>query len=165
MKRIFVMISIVWIGLIAQGCEERGGNQSATNSSDEAVVLRFMELMDSHQFDRLEEVLGQNVEFHLGNYTLNRDEIIALIKSFYEAFPDFTHTPEEIYSVDGRVIMRATDRATHLGEFQGIPASGRKIEVGQIAIYRVEGGRIVEVQEQFDTAGLMEQIQAPGATE
>ena len=165
MKHTFILISVIWVGLMAQGCDERGGNQTAVDLSDEAVVLRFMELMDSHQFDRLEEVLGTNLEFHLGNTTLNREETISMIRSFYEAFPDLAHTPEEIYSVDGRVIIRATDRATHLGDFQGVPASGRKIEVGQIAIYRVDDERIVEIQEQFDSAGLMAQIQAPALTE
>ena len=128
---------------------------------NKATVLRFMELVDAHNFDALDEVLAPDLEFNFGNDLLDRDEIVGLVKSVYEAFPDWTHSVEEIYSVGGRVVMRATDRATHRGTFEDIAPTGRQIEVGQIAIYRIVEGRIVEIWEQFDMHGLMQQLQDP----
>ena len=125
------------------------------------TVLRFMELMDTHNFDALGEVLAPDFYLHLGEATLNRDETESMIRAVYEAFPDFTHTVEEILAVGNRVVMRATDRATHRGPFQGIDPTGRQAVVGQIAIYRIAEGRIAEIWEQFDMHGLMQQLQAP----
>ena len=127
---------------------------------NQTTVLRFMELVDAKELDRLEEVVAPDVKFHLGNSLLDLDELRGLITSVHEAFPDFTHSVEEIHTVgNDRVVMRATDRATHQGEFEGIAPTGRQIEVGQIAIYQIVDGRIVEVWEQFDFHGLLEQLQ------
>lgn len=122
-------------------------------------MRRFMELMDAQEFDALGEVVAPDLQLHLGNATLDRDETESMIRTVYEAFPDFTHSVEEIRAVDDRVVMRATDRATHRGVFRGIAPTGGEIVVGQIGIYRMEEGRIAEIWEQFDTHGLMEQLQ------
>ncbi len=128
------------------------------NSSDEEVVRRFYHLMDTQQVDQLDSVLAPSLQFHLGAATLNRDEMKDMIRGFYTGFPDFTHNIDEIFSGGGRVVARATDTATHLGEFSGIPATNRRITVGQIAIYQIESGKIIEAWEQADVAGLMAQI-------
>src|SRR3954468_9817935 len=47
------------------------------------------------------------------------------VTGYRAAFPDL-HTTLEDVLVDGdRVVVRGTDRATHRGDFMGIPASGR----------------------------------------
>ncbi len=125
------------------------------------LVLRFMELMDTHNFHALGEVLASDFYLHLGEASLNRDDTESMIRGFYEAFPDFTHTVEEILAVGNRVVMRATDRATHHGSFQGIAPTGRQAVAGQIGIYRIAEGRIAEIWEQFDMHGFMQQLQGP----
>jgi predicted ester cyclase len=48
-------------------------------------------------------------------------------------------------------------------EFQGIAATGKKIVVGQIVIFRVADGKIAEYWEQADFLGMMQQLGAvPG---
>jgi hypothetical protein len=38
------------------------------------------------------------------------------------------------------------------------PATGKKLEWGQILIFRVENGKIVEMWEDWDALGLMQQL-------
>jgi predicted ester cyclase len=54
--------------------------------------------------------------------------------------------------------VRNTLRGTHTGEFHGIPATGRSIEVMSNEIYRVEDGVIVEEWIVTDAASLFAQI-------
>lgn len=136
--------------------------QSTPNPIDternKAAVLRFMELMDTHQFDALEEVLSPELKLHLGATTMNRQETEAMIRGVYASFPDLTHEVEEVLAVDGRVVLRATDTGTHEGEFEGIAPTGRQVTMGQIGIYRMVDGRIAEIWEQADHAGFMQQL-------
>ena len=121
-----------------------------------------MRLMDGRpsDLDVLDEVLDPDLRLQLGSALLDRKQTKEVIRAFYTAFPDYTHTPEEILSVGDRVVLRTTNRATHSGEFQGIPATGRRISFGQIAIYRLVDGRISEVWEEADLFGLLQQLGA-----
>lgn len=129
-------------------------------ATNEGVVRRFFELMDARRFDELESVLAPDLRFHLGPATMTRDDVISFIRGFYDAFPDWQHDVEDIFSSGTRVVARAADRGTHRGDFQGVRATGRTINAGQIAIYEIADGRIVEAWEQADFAGLMAQITA-----
>jgi steroid delta-isomerase-like uncharacterized protein len=124
-------------------------------------VRRFFEFLDSHQFDELSSVLAADLRFHLGSATMTRSELVSMVRTVYAAFPDLQHHVEEVLSIGSRVVARATDRATHRGEFQGIAATGRTVTIGQIAIYELRDGKIAEAWEQADFASLMAQLTAP----
>jgi hypothetical protein len=51
-----------------------------------------------------------------------------------------------------------TFTATHLGEFQGLPPTGKQISLSIMHIDRVEDGKIVEHWGQGDALGLMQQL-------
>ena len=141
-------------------------NDSSTPETErnKLTVLRFMELMDARDFDALGEVLAPDLQLRLGGSVLDRQETEAMIRTVYDAFPDWTHTVEEVLAADDRVVLRATDRATHRGVFEGIAPTGRQIIVGQIGIYRMVNGLIAEIWEQFDMFGLMQQLSGAGSS-
>jgi predicted ester cyclase len=126
------------------------------------VVLRFMRLMDStpRDFDALDEVLAPDLRLQLGAAHFDRNQTKEFIRTVYAAFPDYTHTPEEVLAVGDRVVLRTTNRATHSGDFQGIAPTGRRVSFGQIAIYRMVDGKISEIWEEADVLGLMQQLGA-----
>ena len=74
------------------------------------------------------------------------------------AFPDFSCTIEDIIAEGQKVMVRFIVRGTHLGMFRGIPATGKKIEMGGISIERCAGGKIVEGWHYSDTLGMMQQL-------
>lgn len=126
------------------------------------VVLRFMRLMDAtpRDFAALDAVLAPDLRVQLGAARLDRNQTKELIRTFYAAFPDYTHTPEDVLCVGDRVVLRTTNCATHRGDFQGVAPTGRRISFGQIAIYRMVDGKISEIWEEADLLGLMQQLGA-----
>jgi predicted ester cyclase len=56
------------------------------------------------------------------------------------------------------VVVRSTARGTHEAEFEGIPATGNTIEYGQIVIFRLIDGLIVEAWIQEDNLTMMSQL-------
>ncbi len=57
-----------------------------------------------------------------------------------------------------KVVARVIWTGTHQGEFQGIAPTGKKVTLKAITIYRILGGKIVEVWEEADVLGMMQQI-------
>jgi steroid delta-isomerase-like uncharacterized protein len=79
------------------------------------------------------------------------------------AFPDAKAHIDEIFGAEDRVFVRLTMRATHTGEFIGIPATGRAVEYISFEHYRLSGNLIAEEWICSDMLTLMRQLGAVAA--
>jgi predicted ester cyclase len=77
---------------------------------------------------------------------------------FRRGFPDVVSTIEDLIAEGDKVVARWRSRATHQGEYMGIPPSGEEVEFTGISVYRIEGGKIAESWNSEDQLGLMRQI-------
>jgi steroid delta-isomerase-like uncharacterized protein len=75
-----------------------------------------------------------------------------------EAFPDFHITIQDQIADGDRVVTRWTAEGTHLGEFQGIPPTGRHGKMTGIDIDRLVDGKVVECWVNEDDLGLLQQL-------
>ena len=107
----------------------------------------------------LDEVCAQDFVHH-GPVMMPPDlaGLKQIAPAFRSAFPDIELTIENLLAEGDRVVDLVTVRGTHLGEFNGIPPSGKRIEMQEIHIARVVDGKIVERWTQFDVFGLLQQI-------
>lgn len=87
-------------------------------------------------------------------------EVKAFISAIRGAFPDLEIEVRDLIAEGDEVVARWVARGTHEGEFQGVPPTGREIEVTGITIERFEDGKIVEGWTNRDAIGLLQQIGA-----
>ena len=83
----------------------------------------------------------------------------------FSAFPDLQSTTEDVIAEGDKVVGRHTSTGTHSGDFMGIPATGKRVSIGEIHIVRYVNGKGVEHWGQVDMMGMMQQlgvIPAPG---
>jgi predicted ester cyclase len=57
-----------------------------------------------------------------------------------------------------KVVTRWTVQATHQGELNGIPATGKRVTVTAMTIDRITDGKVIESWTIFDALGLMQQL-------
>jgi predicted ester cyclase len=79
---------------------------------------------------------------------------------FRRGFPDVVSTIEDLIAEGDKVVARWRCRATHQGEYMGIPPSSKEVEFTGISVYRIERGKIAESWNVEDKLGLMRQIGA-----
>jgi predicted ester cyclase len=79
---------------------------------------------------------------------------------FRQGFPDVVSTIEDLIAEGEKVAARWRARATHRGEYVGVPPTGREVEFTGISVYRIEGGKIAQSWTVEDELGLMRQIGA-----
>jgi predicted ester cyclase len=79
---------------------------------------------------------------------------------FRRGFPDVVSTIEDLIAEGDKVAASWRARATHQGEYVGVPPTGREVEFTGISVYRIEGNRIAESWTIEDELGLMRQIGA-----
>jgi steroid delta-isomerase-like uncharacterized protein len=76
------------------------------------------------------------------------------------AFPDLERTIEDIVAEGDKVVARWTAKGTNTGEFNGMPATGKRATSSGITIFRIADGHIVEEWSESDMLGLMQQLSA-----
>lgn len=75
-----------------------------------------------------------------------------------KAFPDLRTAEVDSIKEGDKVAFRWLLSGTHLGEFMGVAATGRRIEAMGMDIVRTENGEIVEHWGEFDAIGLLRQV-------
>jgi len=134
------------------------------SNENKNVVRRFVnEAINERREDVLPELFATGFVDHLPFPGLppGIEGFKALAAGIYKAFPDAKVTIDDLIAEGDRVAERATARATHLGDFNGIPPTGRKVSWTEQHLYRFRDGKIVEHWADVDIAGLMAQIGAP----
>ena len=74
------------------------------------------------------------------------------------AFPDIHVTIEDMVAKGDEIAARLTFAGTHRGPFQGIEATGKRVQWSGIWIYRIADGRFVERWHSYDMLGLLRQV-------
>jgi steroid delta-isomerase-like uncharacterized protein len=74
------------------------------------------------------------------------------------AFPDLKIRVDDLVAAGDKVALRLTLSGTHQGEFQGIPATGRRISYVSHEFYRVADGLVAEEWICSDIASLFSQL-------
>lgn len=87
-----------------------------------------------------------------------REGVRVVVRALRAAFPDLRYRIEDLVVGAESVAVRTTMRGTHRGEFFGMPATGRNVEVPQITIERFREGRIAHHTRVTDELGLMKQL-------
>lgn len=74
------------------------------------------------------------------------------------AFPNMKQMIDEVIEQGDTAASRWHAVATHEGEWFGVAATGKQVEVAGMSFYKIRDGKVAEIWNLFDQAGLMEQI-------
>jgi len=169
MKKLLMVIPLVFLLCFAVGCQDKEAMaeleamkaQAGVEEQNEALVKRIFEGLNEKNADIYKELYAPDYAWYFPSNNpkpLSREEEHGFVKILWDAFPDINWSIEELIAKDDRIIARFIARGTHKGEFQGIPATGNKIESSGSWIARIENGKLVEVREDADLLGMMQQL-------
>jgi steroid delta-isomerase-like uncharacterized protein len=129
---------------------------------NKALVRRFVEeFWNEGNTATADELMAADAAIYMPTGELvDLDGLKGFAGAFRESFPDWHSTFEELIEEGDRVAERWTGRGTHRGELQGIPPTGKRVEVPGSVFYRIVDGKIVEFRGQLDMMGLMRQLGA-----
>lgn len=85
-------------------------------------------------------------------------EIERIYRMWFTAFPDLLFASEDVLIDGDKVAVLGRVSGTHAGEFFGVGATGRRIEVMSAFVYRLEGDLIAHERRVLDFTGLLVQV-------
>jgi steroid delta-isomerase-like uncharacterized protein len=87
-----------------------------------------------------------------------REAFEAYLREVRSAFPDW-HVVADDLLVDDGIIMKAwTITGTHKGEYEGVPPTGREIEINGMAKDIIAEGKVQEARLYYDPQEVPEQL-------
>lgn len=86
------------------------------------------------------------------------DSVRQFYQGFMGSFPGCQLIFHDLFAAEDRIACRFVVTGTHGGSFQGMPATGKPIEIPGITILRFENGQCIERWSQADFLGLMMQL-------
>ena len=86
------------------------------------------------------------------------DEVMAYYRTTRTAFPDQRHENVRFHVADQAIIAEFDLLGTNLGQFYGMPPTGKAFRVPVIAVFFFEVDRITNERVYFDAASLVTQI-------
>jgi predicted ester cyclase len=83
---------------------------------------------------------------------------VGRIRDRLSAFPDLTTTIEDMFVSGDKLAVTLIWRGTHTGEYGGVPATGKPVEVRDSAIWHFRDGKVAEILTLQDQFGILKQI-------
>jgi steroid delta-isomerase-like uncharacterized protein len=135
--------------------------------TNRATVERFFEAINRRDVNGLDDICAPDFTLHFPGVPapLSREGAKQFFGMFFAAFPDIHHSLEDVLTDGHKVAIRMTIRGTQQGEFQGLPVSGKPINIGSLNIFYVVEGKITEQWVETDTLGMLQQLGAVPAVQ
>ena len=164
-----MVIPLVILLCFSFGCQDKEAMaeleefraQADVEEQNKALVKCMYEEWNKRDFEAYKEVVAPEYLWYFPSIStkpMTREQTIEFGKMISIAFPDFSYSIEELFAAGDKVMSLFIFRGTHEGEFEGIPATGNKVEFSGVMISRIENGKIVEDKEEINQLGKMIQL-------
>jgi steroid delta-isomerase-like uncharacterized protein len=125
-----------------------------------AIVRRYYaEVLGSGNLRLLIDLAIPGYHEHdpLPGQTDGREGLRQRVEMLRSAFQPH-YTLEDVIAEGDRVVVRWTNHGTHVGEFMGLPPTGKSFAIAGIDIHRLEDGKLAEHWHVVDLFSLLQQL-------
>lgn len=154
--RKFVLLLVV----ASPGCAPPSSQVTTENKE---IIRQWFAALDAQDYDALTELMDEQFVvppriINGKNRAVGRDAAFKVIRGFYRSFPDYTHEIQEMIAEGNRVAIKVVLRGTHLGEYSGVPPTGRQVSYAGTYIATVNDSVLKEVWSLDDEINLFSQL-------
>jgi steroid delta-isomerase-like uncharacterized protein len=128
------------------------------NPNKETARRVFAEILSEGHFERAGQLYSPQFKNHGLREDVGLQEDQAAARGWKQAFPDLSIVPEKLVAEADLVSVYWIARGTNTGEGNGLPATGKHLEMSGITIWRVVDGRITDEWSAFDQLSIEEQL-------
>lgn len=125
------------------------------------TARRFYDLINSGDIDGFGALLAEDFVEHEETPGLapTKEGVLQFFRIYLAAFPDLRMEPQDVLPSGDKVAIRVRATGTHQGDFMGMPATGRTIDLQLIDITRFgDDGLAYEHWGVIDTMAMMQQL-------
>lgn len=139
-------------------CVPAKGQQSGVQERNKEVARSFFELvLGQGHLEKYAESHAKDFVAHGENHEYTLEEDLAAAKEERKALPDMTVKVNQIVAEQDLVAVYWTSSGTNTQAGMGFPATGKKIKVDGMTLFRFKAGKICEEWSVWDMLSVMRQ--------
>jgi steroid delta-isomerase-like uncharacterized protein len=138
------------------GANAAGDSRAESLELNKSITRRVYE--EGLSQGRFEVPYSKDFVGHGGPATFTHADGMAEARGWRDAFPDLNITVEKQVAERDLVAVHWTARGTNTGTGNGIPATGRAVQITGTTLFRLDDGRIAEEWTCANSLGLMKQL-------
>jgi steroid delta-isomerase-like uncharacterized protein len=119
---------------------------------DEIINQRKIDLIDEKMFDKNVTLVASPKNI------VGINAFAAYYNNFLTGFSDIKFTVVDAFGQDDRIVKHWRFEGKHTGEFFGIPATGKAVNVEGVTLVRMKNGKILQEQDFMDNLEFMNQL-------
>lgn len=132
---------------------------SSLQEQNKAIATRaFEEILSKGRFELAEQLYAKDFVNHGIHRDATLEEDQTALKGWHQAFSDIVVTVEKLMAEGDLVTVYWIARGTNTGTGNGLPATGKRVELAGITIWRIVDGKIKEEWSAFDQLSMMKQL-------
>jgi steroid delta-isomerase-like uncharacterized protein len=132
----------------------------ASDANKELLRRFYDEVINGRNLDLIDELLADDFVEHeeFPGIPPTREGVKQTFAMFYAAFPDIHFRVDDLVAEGDLVAARVTVTGTHQGEFMGIPATGRSVEIDVMDFVSYRDGKGTAHWGVSDMVSLLQQL-------
>ncbi len=79
-------------------------------------------------------------------------------QNYLTGFSDVTFTLVDVFGQGDKIVKHWNFKGTHTGEFFGIPASGKQVDIDGVTLVKMKDGKIAQEQDFLDNLSFYQQL-------
>jgi len=168
LKKILFVVSLVVLLCLTFACQNKAEKaelekfraQAKIEEQNKEIVKRYWNgKWNERRPEILDELLTSDVVNYGTSMKINGlEEYKQVYGMFLSAFHDTHFTIEGIIAEGDKVMTWASMSGVQKGELEGIPPTGKTINISIFTVFRVVNGKIAEEWEIYDSLGMMQQL-------
>jgi predicted ester cyclase len=141
-----------------------GVKEGPMSEANKALIRRVIEeLFNKHNAALIDELYPDCVYRAPAVGELRGEAYKQFLTSVLAGFPDGRWTVEDQVAEGDKVVTRWSFTGIHRGNVMGIAPTGKQVTTSGVMIDRIIGGKIAEEWEEYDSLGMMQQLDAEPA--
>jgi steroid delta-isomerase-like uncharacterized protein len=133
-----------------------------TQSARVAIVERHIRLENEHDLEGVLRTFGDTARYDdeaWGEHHKGGDEVRLFYEQLMKALPDLEIEVQRRHVTDDAILVEVMIRGTHLGEWRGLPATGRRVEFPLCGVYTFDSeDRLAGEKIYYDRGTVLRQL-------
>lgn len=165
-----LLFACITVAILSSGCNNKGKETTKTETSEnrelvvEANIKMYTHVWDEIMNRRKLEMFNdsnftKNVIMHASPAdVIGIDSARAYYANFLTGFSNITFTIKDVFGQGEKLVKYWNFKGTHTGDFFGIPATGKTVELDGTTLVRMQDGKIAEERDFYDNLEFMQQL-------